>query len=508
MSDGMVVYEQADSPWNRAGMVAWRLGVVCVIGVSACGFPRPADVGDDAGSSDAAGSVDASTADGLVAPPTITAFSPDWGSTSGGTQVRMLGFGFTGSHLAVKFGPSIASQVTVLSDSELTVTTPSGPHMPVDVAVTTDGGTATATARYRYLAPLYAADARGTTPGNLYIVNPATAASVSVGPLGVAVTGLALSPGGVLYGATAIKASGNTLVTIDPYTARVTTIGPLVDQVNAGVTVPDLAFEGSRLLGWTGPSFAVIDSVTGRVTPYTAQTGIGGGRGLASIAPGTLLLAQGTNLSRVNTTDGTLVLGPSLPKLGMNSLTFVGGTLCGSEPTSVTPPLTALVTIDPATGAITVIGPLPPRVDAIAGIPPQPAQGAAATLPAQMAPASPRPIDMMGQAGAQTPHQPTLRIGDRSRALHEVLALAREVTDSGRVRRILPLAALAAFGLGDRVVLVAASGATRVVALGAPGLALTVNHRQELKLLKLIDTRDGFQQIFAAIVEVRDLTHR
>src|SRR5262249_42401516 len=153
-----------------------------------------------------------------------------------------------------------------------------------------------------------------------------------------------------------------------------------------------------------------------------------GGLGLASIAPGTLLVASGTNLSRVNTTDGTLVPGPPLPsavaRVAMNSLTFVGGTLYGSEPISFTPPLTVLTTINPATGAITVIGPLPPRVDAIEGIPLQPAQGAAAIPPIQMAPAPLRPVNATGQVGAQAPRNPMLRIGGRSRALHEVLALA------------------------------------------------------------------------------------
>ena len=189
----------------------------------------------------------------------------------------------------------------------------------------------------------------------------------------------------------------------------------------------------------------------------------------------------------------------------MNSLTFVGGTLYGSETTSVTPKLTTLVTIDPATGVTTAIGPLPPSIDAIAGIPTQPAQGASAMSPVQMAPAPPRSGNVTGQVGSQTPSEPMFRVGGRSHAVHELFVLARNVTDGGRVRQIIPLAALATFGLGDRVVFVAASGTTRAVALGAPGLALAVNRRQELKL---IDTREGFHQIFAAIVEVRDLAHR
>jgi hypothetical protein len=136
----------------------------------------------------------------------------------------MLGFGFTARNLTVKFGASIAIEVTVVSDTELSVVTPIGPSMPVNLSATTDGGTASATNKFRYLAPLYAADGQGGVAGNLYIVDPITAASVSVGPLGVGVTGLALSPDGVLYGATSDR-NGRALVTIDPYTpytARVT----------------------------------------------------------------------------------------------------------------------------------------------------------------------------------------------------------------------------------------------------------------------------------------------
>jgi hypothetical protein len=107
---------------------------------------------------------------------------------------------------------------------------------------------------------------------------------------------------------------------------------------------------------------------------------------------------------------------------------------------------------------------------------------------------------------AADPIEPTLRVGARSLALHEVLALARrDVVQCERVRQIVPLASLAALGIGDRVELVSANGDARVVALGMLGLALTTNHRQELKL---IDTREGFHRILAPVVEVREARHR
>jgi hypothetical protein len=487
----------------------WRV-LVWVTVLGACGFPRPADVVGDAesaGAADAAGTidgaVDASTIDAFVAPPAITAFSPDWGSTGGGTLIRMLGFGFTGPHLTVKFGSSVAGQVTVVSDTELTVMTPVGPHAPVDVGVTTGGGTVSGPKKFRYLAPLYAADARGAMPGNLYIVDPATAASVTVGPLGVAVTGLALSPGGVLYGATAVATTGNTLVTIDPYTARVTTIGVLMTTTSIALWVPDLTFAGTQLLGWSGPGSAggvgaallKINLTTGRATPFAAQAGASPSAAVASVSDGTVLVVQNHNLSSVNTTNGSLVTGPALSNnAGANGLTFVGGTLYASQPTSMTPRLTTLVTINPTTGVVTAVGPLPPSTDAIVGIP------SPSILTGSVALAVDTASVPLAQRAAATPRVEMLRVAGHSLPVRDVLALGRDVAKGARVRRITPLAALARLGLGGEVVLVSQGGEMHTFALNAPGLALTENHRHQLKL---VNTREGFHQIFAPIVEIR-----
>jgi hypothetical protein len=450
--------------------------------------PTGVDAGVDA-------HVDAGTVDAFIAPPVITAFSPDWGSTSGGTFVRMVGFGFTVPYLAVRFGSSAASQVRVISDTELTVMTPVGPHAPVDVTVTTGGGAASSTSKFRYLAPLYASDARGTTPGNLYIVNPANATSVAVGPLGVAVTGLALSPGGLLYGATAIQGLPDTLITIDPYTARVTTIGPLVTFTGEEAKSPDLSFEGTMLFGWDGLGLARISVTTGQVTRYNTQPPTVA-QSLVSASPGVLLIGQSSNLCTVNTTNGAIngCTALSSAQFSANALTFVGTTLYGSDPVSSTPKVTVLRTIDIATGATTVVGTLPPSVDALAGISAMGMQSSPVLLPR---------IAKPSDAGAPPPSaEATFRLGRRSLALHELFALSsREVKDGVRVRRIIPLASLTALGASDRLQLISADGDSRVVSLRAPGLALTTNHRQELKL---VDVREGFQQVLGAIVEVRE----
>ena len=86
------------------------------------------------------------------ATPTVTAVSPSAGPTAGGTSVTITGTGFvTGA--TVKFGTIAGTSVTVSSSTKITVTAPAqSPSSPVDVTVTTPGGTsATSTAdQYAY----------------------------------------------------------------------------------------------------------------------------------------------------------------------------------------------------------------------------------------------------------------------------------------------------------------------------------------------------------------------
>jgi hypothetical protein len=72
--------------------------------------------------------------------PTITSISPASGSTSGGTSVTITGTDFgCGVKPVVKFGSNLAF-FTLLSDTQITATSPPGVGT-ADVTVTTDGGT-------------------------------------------------------------------------------------------------------------------------------------------------------------------------------------------------------------------------------------------------------------------------------------------------------------------------------------------------------------------------------
>jgi hypothetical protein len=69
----------------------------------------------------------------------VTAISPKSGVVGGGTPVTVTGSGFTGA-TSVQFGPNLANRVTVVSDTQITATSPPGAGT-VDVTVATPAGT-------------------------------------------------------------------------------------------------------------------------------------------------------------------------------------------------------------------------------------------------------------------------------------------------------------------------------------------------------------------------------
>ena len=96
------------------------------------------------------GSARDSSAYTYISAPTVTSVSPSSGPSMGGQQVTINGSGFE-SGATVDFGPSQASDVRLVSASQLTVVTPPGPGGSIDVTVTNpDGGTVTAPSAYTY----------------------------------------------------------------------------------------------------------------------------------------------------------------------------------------------------------------------------------------------------------------------------------------------------------------------------------------------------------------------
>lgn len=85
--------------------------------------------------------------------PTIYPVSPSNGATSGNTPVTINGKDFV-IGAAVTFGAAAATNVVVVDPTKITATTPAHAAGPVNVVVTTSGGTATLTNAYTYVAPV------------------------------------------------------------------------------------------------------------------------------------------------------------------------------------------------------------------------------------------------------------------------------------------------------------------------------------------------------------------
>lgn len=88
------------------------------------------------------------TADVILAPggsasrPAVNAVNPLNGSAAGGDKVAITGSSLTGT-TSVKFGTSLAPTFHVDSDTQISATTPPGVVGPVNVTVTTKGGSIT-----------------------------------------------------------------------------------------------------------------------------------------------------------------------------------------------------------------------------------------------------------------------------------------------------------------------------------------------------------------------------
>lgn len=205
--------------------------------------------------------------------PTITALSPQTGPPRGGTVVTLTGTGLTRA-TSVRFGTTVTTNVVRVSATTLRVTTPAHASGPVDVRVTTPGGTSPVSpaARYAYGSPptvtglsVTAGPLRGGVVVTITGTHLADATHVSFG--GVAATGL-------------VRVSGSTLRATAPAHAAGTVA---VRVTNPNGTSPENAAATFTYVG--------IPTVTGLSAPAGPLPG------------GTVLTLTGTNLSLASAVD-------------------------------------------------------------------------------------------------------------------------------------------------------------------------------------------------------------
>jgi hypothetical protein len=228
---------------------------------------------------------------------------------------------------------------------------------------------------------LYGADGAQGNPSTLYILASNGAVICMIGPIGFAVTGLAVNPtNGTLFGSTgnASPVSPGSLITINKTTGAGTLVGSFGFQ---GKTMTDLTFTSDGMLyGWLAGSGGGADDLytINQATGAATKVGTSGlsdteGGGLAADANNTIFLsASGDDgpLRTVNRTTGAVTTvatldgtsGNPIPAMKFNA----AGVLHGVDLANTAGRPASLITIDKSTGDLTALGPTVDRLDAIA----------------------------------------------------------------------------------------------------------------------------------------------
>lgn len=224
---------------------------------------------------------------------------------------------------------------------------------------------------------LYGSDGAGGNKGGLLVLDPETGAVLdTIGPIGYAITGLAIHPStGVLYGVTGnsdADAPGS-LITID----KATGAGTLVGGLGGGQAAADITFGADgTLFGWLEPSsddLATIDLTTGAAT-IVGESGLSTfGSALAGNGNPLTFAGEGDSgcLHQIDMTTGAASCPVSLDgstdvAISAASYDSAGRLFAVRLVNQGAGGTSELITIDPSTGAITVVGASVNGLDAIA----------------------------------------------------------------------------------------------------------------------------------------------
>ncbi|MEV7973839.1 IPT/TIG domain-containing protein [Cellulomonas sp. NPDC089187] len=204
-----------------------------------------------------AGEVDAGEL--VYVAPELTGIDPAQGPTAGGTEVTLTGTGLSAA-TAVTFGGVAGVDLTVVSDTEITVLTPSHPAGPVDVVIQLPGADATVTDGYEYLDDGTGVVAEGIDPG--------TSPVAGGGTLTITGTGLdavtTVTIGGVEATDLTVNGDGTELTVTIP-------ASEVTGQVPVTLTTPD----GDVLAGgltYVGSTATEVDPVEGPISGGTSVT--------------------------------------------------------------------------------------------------------------------------------------------------------------------------------------------------------------------------------------------
>ncbi|HEU4733831.1 MAG TPA: IPT/TIG domain-containing protein [Kofleriaceae bacterium] len=316
--------------------------------------------------------------------PVVLSITPAVGRALGGTNVTLTGRGFQQLEAGIPMitiGGGVATNVQIIDDRTLTATTAASVagtpvFSPLDVELHNANGTAT-------LARAFSETAHGLlamdrNQNSMVWIDIATGNSIHLARFQQPqVGGCALSPTGQLFGWTVDPTDNNKLLlaTLDPLTGEVTSIGKLLDTTNVAHTASALAFVGNTLFavdtgrrGTPSTKLTTINPTNGVVTVLAAGTALAKGSAIFAKDANTLFFVKMANstLDTVATATGVLTAGPTMTGRAVKAhgLTSVGGTMYMADSQGI------VYTVNPATGATTVIGNIGARINALCETPP------------------------------------------------------------------------------------------------------------------------------------------
>ena len=328
----------------------------------------------------------------ITSSPTISSIAPAFGIVNGGTSITITGTQFA-SGVAVTVGGTSATNIVMVSATQITATTPSGTAGAKDVVVTNaDTGTITSTGGFTYVASPTAVNLGSLTNfavfSNTAISNTGTTAitgDIGTGPgvTSTAITGFALSTPPTTF-ATSSLVSGNVYAydyniptptkeqnaSSDLTTAYNNSLVPATTVLDAGACVSgtcnlgglNLApgvytFDGSgnvniaTNLTLSGNSSAVwIFQIPGALNISSAKSVIlSGGAVPANIF---WAVAGTTTLQTTSAFEGNILAGPGSSTIAMQN----GATLQGRALGQTNVSLISNTIVDPSASLVSAIG--------------------------------------------------------------------------------------------------------------------------------------------------------
>ncbi|MGW3433971.1 IPT/TIG domain-containing protein [Streptomyces melanosporofaciens] len=276
--------------------------------------------------------------------PVVTSVSPAQGAPAGGTSVTITGTGFSGA-TAVRFGANLATNVVIVSSTQITARTPAGSGT-VKVTVTGPTGTSTQNVFFLYAtvaAPVLTAlsPPSGPTGGGNTVTLTGTNLTGATQVLFGATPATILTNTPTQITATAPAGTGTTNVTVTtpggtsnalPYTytttpaPTITTLTPTSGPTSGGNTV---TLTGTNLTGATSVKFGLNSATI--LTNSATQITVSAPAGPPSSVSVTVTTAGGTSnpLSYFYIAAPTVIdVSPHLgPDTGNNTVTVFGGNL-------------------------------------------------------------------------------------------------------------------------------------------------------------------------------------